>query len=461
MPDRPNLVFVLADQMRAKDMGCSGNPQVKTPNLDRMAESGVRFVNGTTNMPVCTPARASLLTGRYAQSTGVFLNDIQMSIDEITIAHVLRDEGYDTGYVGKWHLDGPGRYTFTPPGPRRFGFDFWHAINCDHRDYLSPYYYEDTDSLIMTDEYCVDYETDVALRWIESRENPFCLFLSWSPPHNPYDQLPDRWIDSYDPDEIELPENTPDTPDNRRDLAGYYAHISAIDDNIGRIPDSLEAQGLSDDTIVVFTSDHGDMLGAHGRYRKQWPWDESVLVPLIVSHPGALESGDVSGVLVNIPDLMPTLLSWMDIECPRSVEGADLSGVIAGNQSGPSSAFISIMVPFAEQVEKPWRMVRTEQYTYARDPGGPWLLFDNISDPDQLNNLIGNPEMAEIERGLDRELDDWLERLDDGFLPPEEHLDQYGYEVDEQHRMAPYTYALSEPDGGWPKHQIAKSRLLA
>ncbi len=125
VPDRPNLVFVLADQMRAKDMGCSGNPQVKTPNLDRMAESGVRFVNGTTNMPVCTPARASLLTGRYAQSTGVFLNDIQMSIDEITIAHVLRDEGYDTGYVGKWHLDGPGRYTFTPPGPRRFGFDFW------------------------------------------------------------------------------------------------------------------------------------------------------------------------------------------------------------------------------------------------------------------------------------------------------------------------------------------------
>ncbi len=211
-----------------------------------------------------------------------------------SIAHVARDGGYDTAYVGKWHLDGGRRWDFTPPGPRRQGFDRWHAINCDHRDYLAPIYYQENDPQpIRPDRYSTDWETDVALDLFDQLTGPWCLFLSWSPPHNPYHQLPDRWIGAYDPDLLKLSANTEDTDVHRRDLAGYYTHIGALDECLGRLLDGLEHRGLTENTIVVFTSDHGDMLGAHGRYRKQWPWDESANVPLLVRWPRGLPQGEV------------------------------------------------------------------------------------------------------------------------------------------------------------------------
>ena len=450
----PNLIFVFADQMRARDMGCSGDPNIATPNLDRMATEGVRFTNATSMVPVCTPARAALLTGRNPLSTGMFINDIQMSTEETTIAHALGDAGYDTAYVGKWHLDGSRRFSFTPPGPRRQGFDYWHALNCDHYDYLNPLYYEDENEQIWPQQYATDYETDVALQYIEGREKPYGLFLSYSPPHNPYQQLPERWQGKIDPAKLQLSPNTPDTEENRHDLAGYYAHIGAIDENIGKL---LDAVGDDPNTILVFWADHGDMLGSHGQQRKQWPWDDSALVPLIVRQPGRLSAGEVSPVLFNTLDFMPTLLGWMGVDCPKTAEGTDLGPAIARQAEGPSSAFLQVIVPFAEQVEKEWRAVRTDRHTYAESIDGPWLLYDNQADPDQLDNLVDKAELADLQAALKRELHQWLAKTGDSFESPAWYLQRYGYQVEED-GAAPYTYALEEPAEGWPPQQIAKRR---
>jgi arylsulfatase A-like enzyme len=439
---RPNLLYVFADQMRARDMACAGNPDVSTPNLDRLAAEGVRFVNGTSCMPVCTPARACLLTGRYPLSTGMFLNDLQLSTAERSIGHVLGDAGYETAWVGKWHLDGGRRWAFTPPGPRRQGFARWHAVNCDHRDYLDPIYYEGDDPTpIRPGAYATEWETEVACRWLREMTAPWCLFLSWSTPHNPYHQLPGRWQDVYDPASLTLPANTPDTETHRRDLAGYYAHISALDETLGRLLAALQASGQADNTIVVFTSDHGDMLGAQGVYRKQWPYDESALVPMIVRWPQGLASGEVSRVPFGIEDSAPTLLSWMGVEPAASMETRDLTGAIAGTEAAPTSSVLLSIAPFSENRGRAWRGVRTATHTYARDEDGPWLLFDNAADPDQLHNLLDEPGAATLRADLETELAGWLERLQDPFLEPAAMIARYGYDV-ESGRAAPYTYDL-------------------
>ncbi|MFH1568999.1 MAG: sulfatase [Gemmatimonadota bacterium] len=455
-PARPNLLFVFADQMRARDMGCAGNADVPTPSLDRLAAEGIRFRHAVSCMPVCTPHRACLLTGRYPQTTGMFLNDLQMSTRETTIAHVLAAAGYATAYVGKWHLDGSRRWAWTPPGRRRQGFQYWHAVNCDHRDYLDPIYYEDEDRPLRPRQYCTDHETGVALRYLDRFDRrrpdcdrrPFCLFLSWSPPHNPYHQLPPRWRDRIDPRSLRLPANTEDTPEHRRDLAGYYAHIGALDDNLGWILGGLEERGLAEDTLLVFTSDHGDMLGAQGRYRKQWPWDESVLVPLILRWPAGFGSGAVCDILFNSADYMPTLLHWLAVDPPTGLEGTDLAGAIDGAQAGPPSAFLQIMAPFSEQTTDPWRGVRTHRHTYARRREGPWLLYDNRQDPEQLHNLVNEPAAAPDRQALDAELAQWMARLGDTFDAPATYLARHGYQVDERGGHIPYTYQL--PAADWP-----------
>lgn len=439
----PNLLYIFADQMRGRDMACAGNPDVSTPNLDGLAEQGVRFVNGTSCMPVCTPARACLLTGCFPLTTGMFLNDLQLSTKELTIAHQLGSAGYDTAWVGKWHLDGGRRWEFTPPGPRRQGFSRWHAVNCDHRDYLDPIYYEGDDPTpIRPKVYATEWETSVACRWItEMQGSPWAMFLSWSTPHNPYHQLPGRWADVYDPSSLTLPANTEDTEAHRRDLAGYYAHISALDESLGVVLEQLEKTGQADNTIVVFTSDHGDMLGAQGVYRKQWPYDESAVVPLLVRWPDALPGGQVSDVPFSIEDSAPTLLSWLGQDVPESMEGRDLSAAIAGREPAPTTSVLLSIAPFSENRGNAWRGVRSTSHTYVRDESGPWLLFDNQADPDQLTNLIGVPEAQPTADQLEIELQQWLDRLADPFDSPAQVLSRYGYDV-ESGRAAPHTYEL-------------------
>jgi len=454
---RPNLLFVFADQMRARSAGYAGCPDVETPWLDRLASEGTVFTNAVSSLPVCTPYRASLLTGRWPLSTGLFLNDLQLSTKEITLAHALRGAGYRTGYIGKWHLDGPHRAYPTPPGPRRQGFDFWAAANCTH-DYYRSIFYQDDPSPRYWKGYDATAQTSLAIEFIAEvrRDRPFCLFLSWGPPHNPYRQVDQGLLARYDAKTLTAPRNCPKP--NLQELAGYYAHITALDGEMGRLLTVIDRLRLRDNTLVVFTSDHGDMLGSHGVQRKQWPWDESVLVPLLMRGPGLPNGGYHSDTPIGTVDLMPTLLGLLGVEVPKPVEGLDLSKQVRGG--GPESVLIEAICPFGECPEMPeWRGVRTKRHTYVRRLDGPWLLYDNQADPDQMENLVNRPTHAAIRAELDRELEQWLRKTNDPFKPRQYYLDKYGYHVDRRWHI-PYSNDLppNRPEGPTSSGAGASSR---
>ncbi len=424
MPDKANVLYVFADQMRGSAMGCVGDERVHTPNLDRLAAQGVLFTNAIANTPVCTPSRASLLTGRHALTCRCIVNDLRLPEEERSIADVLRKYGYRTGYIGKWHLDGISRHMFTPPGRRRHGFDdYWAAYNCHHR-YLEPrYYLNDSPELVRREGYEPDVQTDLAISFLERfRDEPFCLFLSWGPPHAPYREAPPEFLELYPPAEITLRPNAEGA--DRWAIAGYYAHISALDRNIGRLADALERLGLTERTIFCFSSDHGDMLWSHGRVKKQQPFEESIRVPLIMSWPGHLPAGQVSDLLISIVDHTPTLLGLLDITVPPYMNGLDLSATLLGrSKHRPESVFIAEYVSFDQaRMYQPWRGVRTPRHTYVRWLQGGELFFDNLQDPYQTRNLAREPGYATLKDELERELRGWLSQLGDDFVSGEKHL---------------------------------------
>jgi arylsulfatase A-like enzyme len=426
-----NLLFIFADQLRAGDLGFEGNPDAITPHLDVMAADGVRFTNAVSTCPVCTPYRAALLTGKYPLTNGMVINDIRLPVTERSIAHVLRDAGYATGCFGKWHLDGPYRGGYTPPGPRRQGFDTWAAADCCH-DYMKSWYYRDDPAPIFIKGYDADHFTDLTIDFMQSQEQPFAAFLSWGPPHNPYEQLPDAYR-VHDPAQLTLRPNVPveDEALAREQYAGYYDHVTALDRCLGRLRQALDTTGLAENTLVVFTSDHGDMLKSHGCYEKQLPYEESIAVPFVASQPGTLPAGHVADALLNVPDLMPTLLGQLELDCPDAVDGEDLSFALRGAAGvEPTSAFIANPVPFMPDREVPeWRGVRTKTHTYVATLQGPWLLFDNQSDPYQRRNLINAPSVAALQSDLQAELRRWLQRLDDEFLPLEAYVERFGFNL--------------------------------
>ncbi len=432
--DRPNLLYVFADQMRGMDMGCAGNPDVQTPAMDRLAAEGAMFSRAYSNCPVCTPSRAMLLSGQYPLTCRTVANDLPLPTGIKSFGTLCRDAGYHTGYVGKWHLDGVPRSGFTPPGPRRHGFDFWAVWNCAH-DYFHGRVFRDTDEVIDLPGYEPDAQTDIALEFLDGcGEDPFCLFVSWGPPHNPYDQVPQEYRSMYDPEAITLRPNFRDIlpgeglyrgEDARRSLCDYYAHISALDANLGRLLDSLDQRGLADNTIVVFSSDHGDMLWSQGMLRKQQPWEESIRIPFLVRRPGQIPAGHRPQTLLSVADQGPSLLSLMEVEAPAAMEGADLSPAMLGqSDEGPSSVFIMDVITLDEayaQGLRAWRGVRTARHTYARFiDGEPWVLYDNEQDPYQERNLIADPASAELREEMEAELQGWLERTGDTCQPWEE-----------------------------------------
>ncbi|NQT38647.1 MAG: sulfatase, partial [Planctomycetes bacterium] len=267
---RPNVVFILTDQWRAQATGYAGDANVKTPHLDRLAGQSVDFTNAVSGCPVCSPYRGSLMTGQYPLSHGVFLNDVCLSNDAVSLAQAFGSGGYQTGYIGKWHLDGHGRSSFIPQ-ERRQGFGFWRTAECTH-NYNHSHYHGDENVKRYWEGYDAIAQTAEAEQYIRGhQQEPFALILSLGPPHNPYQTAPERFRAMYDPKEIALRGNVPQAAQAaaRRDLAGYYAHASALDECTGRIVQTLAECGLTDDTILDFTSDHGDMLGSQGMARKQ------------------------------------------------------------------------------------------------------------------------------------------------------------------------------------------------
>jgi len=436
--ERPNLVFVFGDQWRGQATGYAGDPNAITPNLDKLSGESVQFTNAISGCPVCSPYRASLLTGQYPLTHGIFHNDKPLSPDAVTIAEVYKKAGYDTAYIGKWHVDGHGRFSFIPK-ERRQGFDFWRVCECTHK-YNESIYYADEDKKLMWQGYDAFAQTRVAQEFIREHASgkPFILFLSWGPPHAPYHTAPAEYKNLFDKDKIQLRPNVPENmrAETREDLAGYYAHITALDKCIGDLLQTLDDNGIADNTIFIFTSDHGDMLGSQGLKRKQKPWDESIHVPFLLRYPDKLgRLGKKIDMPINSPDIMPTLLGLSGIKIPDSVEGYDFSGVITGEQEPRDHAvLISCPVPFHQWSYKvggrEYRGVRTRRYTYTRDLNGPWLLYDNEKDPYQLNNLVNKPEYANIQTELEKILRQKLAETHDEFLPGREYMKMWGYEFD-------------------------------
>jgi len=433
---KPNIVFVLTDQWRGQAFGYAGDPNVRTPNIDALAGRSIQFENAVSVCPVCTPHRASLMTGRYPTSTGMFLNDLYLPAEELCMAEILRDAGYETGYIGKWHLDGHGRHCYIPP-ERRQGFDYWKVLECTH-DYSNSYYYAGDDPIRRTwDGYDAYAQTADARAYIRDRADsrkPFFLFVGYGGPHFPHDNAPDELKALYPVDEIVLRPNIPEDTrqEAREELQGYYAHCTAIDRCVGDLYGTLEEAGLADNTIFVFTSDHGDMFGAQGKRprRKQLPWDESVRVPFLLRYPALREEGRVVRTPINTPDILPSLLSLAGVAVPDTVEGEDMSGLVRGERGEPNRAALFMAVaPFGADDFKAYRGLRSSRYTYVRDSDGPWLLYDNREDPYQLANLIDNPDRADLQEELEAELQLQLKRIGDAFASKAEALAEWGYMV--------------------------------
>jgi arylsulfatase A-like enzyme len=433
---KPNIVFVLTDQWRGQAFGYAGDPNVRTPNLDALASRSISFENAVSVCPVCTPHRASLLTGRYPTSTGMFLNDLYLPAEELCMAEILRDAGYETGYIGKWHLDGHGRHSYIPP-ERRQGFDYWKVLECTH-DYINSYYYAGDDPTRRTwDGYDAYAQTADAQAYIRNRadsQKPFLLFVGYGGPHFPHDNAPEELKALYPPEDIVLRPNVPEEMRQkaREELQGYYAHCTAIDRCVGDLYRAVEEAGLADNTIFVFTSDHGDMFGSQGKQprRKQLPWDESVRVPFLLRYPAIHKEGRVVQTPINTPDILPSLLSLAAVAIPDTVEGGDLSGLFRGEDGEPNRAALFMAVaPFGADDFKAYRGVRSSRYSYVRDSDGPWLLYDNQEDPYQMNNLIDDPEYADLRGELETELQSQLKRTGDAFLSKAEALAEWGYTV--------------------------------
>ncbi|MFI4912392.1 MAG: sulfatase [Sedimentisphaeraceae bacterium JB056] len=445
---KPNVIFVFADQWRAQATGYAGNNVVKTPNLDKLAAESVNFTNASSGCPVCTPYRASFLKGQYPLTTGLFVNDVSIDTETMSIAQAFKTADYDTAYIGKWHVDGHGRDGYIPR-ERQQGFDYWKVLECTH-DYNNSYYYEgDCDLKRRWDGYDAFAQTDDARNYIRQRESdsPFFMVLSWGPPHAPLDTAPKEYRDMYKPEDIQLRPNVPVELEEKARiwLSQYYAHCSALDKCLGDLLDTLNDTGIADDTIFVFTSDHGDMLGSHGFEKKQKPWEESIRVPFLLRLPAKFGvDAKECDAPVDAPDIMPTLLSLCDIEVPESVEGYDYSDYIQGKGADPSggASFLACYHCFGQWRKgmdggfygingREYRGIRTNRYTYVRTLDGPWLLYDNQKDPYQLTNLIDDEDFSDVSNKLDCELDRKLTERGDEFLPGMEYIRKFGYEIDE------------------------------
>lgn len=417
----PNVLVIMPDEWRAQALGCTGNPDVHTPHLDRLAAEGILFRHALANTPVCCPARANILTGTYASRNGMVANDLRLRESEVSFANLLSDVGYRTGYIGKWHLDGGPRVPgFVPPGPRRHGFRYWAANECWLNYFYGWYFRDDNVPIIMTD-YEPEAWTNLAVEFLyeqQGRDEPFFLMLAPHTPHDPY-LAPEKFTRMYDPQALTMRPNwvAGTKGGERKDIAGYYASITAIDEQVGRLLKVLRELGMEENTIVVFTSDHGNMLGSQGALLKRKPWEESIGVPGIVRYPRGVGAGRTTDALLSHVDLCPTLLSMCGVPIPHNIQGTDLSGVVLGKkEAGPDSAYFQIFGPYhGDGTAGAWRGVRTSRYMYARWESGPWVLYDLEQDPYEQRNLAADAAAYDIRRDMDERLAGWMQRVGDSW----------------------------------------------
>ncbi len=437
--DRPNILFLLTDQWRFDSFGYAGNKDVRTPNIDQLEKESINFTEAVSGVPVCCPMRASLLTGQRPLTHGVFMNDVSLDPNANSIGKILGSAGYQTGYIGKWHVDGNGRSNFIPR-ERRQGFQYWKVLECTH-NYNNSFYYADGPEKLKWDGYDAIAQTRDAQHYIKiasKSEKPFALFIGFGPPHAPYHTAPQKYREMYDAKKIKIRPNIPHSFRElaRKDLAGYYAHCTALDDCIAGLWDTLKATKQEEDTIIVLTSDHGDLIGSHGAYKKQQPYEESIRVPMLFHYPKQFgRKGKRVKSLMNTEDIMPTLLGLSGVSIPQTVEGLDFSDHMKGGANpNDGSVLLSCPAPFGQWARrwggKEFRGLRTNQYTYVEDLRGPWMLFDNIKDPFQLDNLLAENKNTPIAKKFNKELKKKLKATGDEFLPASAYISKWKYPLD-------------------------------
>ena len=433
---RPNLVFVFSDQQSFDMLGCAGNKDIITPNLDKFAAQGVRFTQCISSSPVCTPFRGLLLTGQHPLRSGAFCNDIRIVPGEGRyFAEVMRDAGYACGYFGKWHLFGGDRNRPIPAGPFRYGFDqTFLSNNCNELfDAKRAYYWDENGRKQLYGDWEPYAQTRQAEKFIEDNAaKPFALFLSWHPPHNwdgeyGYNGPPDL-LKLYDPAKLTLRPNVEDTPQIRKMYQGYMAMCTGNDRAFGELMAKLRELKLDENTIVVFTADHGDLLLSHGlRGNKGRPECESIRVPLLIRWSRALKPR-TSELLVGSLDLMPTLLGMMKLNIPTTCQGRNLSEEIFKAKDDAVESVPLFLFPWQ------WRGVYTRRYTYTFDlPGGVDIrgqkarfacLYDHQNDPREMKNLIDEPGQKEVREKLHAQSLAWMEKFGDTGMDFRELMEQ-------------------------------------
>ncbi len=441
----PNIVVIQTDQMSAKALSLYGHERVRTPNIERLAHNGTVFEKAYCNFPLCVPSRASMLAGRFANAINVWDNATEMPASLPTLAHWLRHHGYHTVLSGKMHFIGPDQmHGFN----ERITTEIYPSNFTWTPDWIIGEKYRPTginmravvDAGICTRSMQIDYDEEVEFASIQklydlaryNSDNPFLLWISFTHPHSPYVTTQQYW-DLYSHDKISMPE-VPAMNLEQMDVMSrwlYYAHggdlhhvtdahiktarhayfgmCSYIDDKVGRILDTLELLNLDSETIVVFTSDHGEMLGERGMWFKQAFFEWSVTVPLIIRIPNAKGRERVTE-LVSLVDLLPTLVDMASqdngsSESPTNLDGNSLLPLISG-QTRWNNRVISEYT--GEGVNAPCRMVRRDNLKLIYTHGHPAYLFNLAEDPHELNNLIHHPDYVPAIKNLMAELmGDW------------------------------------------------------
>jgi arylsulfatase A-like enzyme len=425
---RPNIVFVLVDDLRWDALGCAGHPFVKTPNLDRLAREGALFQNAFVTTPLCSPSRGSFLTGQYVRTHGVKGNgnNTELSRKLVTFPRLLQDAGYETAYVGKWHMG-------NDPNPRP-GFDRWVSF---------PGQGQHVDPLLNLDgkpEKVTGYMTDVltghAVDFLnKERSKPFCLYLAYKAVHGPFvpaerhkglfaDQAITRPPSALDPivgkPALVRPVGTMRAPapgggPGDELVRNQLRMLTAIDEGIGKVVAALDQTRKLDDTLVVFTSDNGYFWGEHGLGDKRWAYEESVRIPLLMRYPRLIPAGArPEGLVLNV-DIAPTCLNLAGVASPKGMQGSSLRALF-----GPEARRWrpSVLLEYFEEPNFPraptWEAVRTGRWKYIRYPGlGPDNdeLYDLQTDRFEQRNRVADPAAAETLKELRADLERRIQSL--------------------------------------------------
>lgn len=400
-PGRPNVLYVIADMERAFSMGCYGDHNAKTPALDKFASQGLRLSACISSTPVCCPYRASLMSGQFAHHNGMLSNGCEFRPTVKCLGETFKEAGYEMGYVGKWHLGRANRKSDPT-----WGFP---TPNTEY----GIYHFERDPAPT----------TDIALKFIKEKSNqraPWMLFVSWIWPHSPYDP-PKELRDDFR--NIKLPSNVPAGAPQafaQRALPGYYGMIEGVDHQFARLLQALDEAGVADDTIVVFSSDHGDMIGSQGYKAKRWPYEESARVPFLIRYPKHIPAGRVLDDPFGSPDIYPTLAGLAAVKAPENLDGLDFSQLFTGKTQTAPRDYVYMEMSYAYVPWPGWRAFRTRDHMYARTSDRPWLLYDLARDRWETNNLVASePEQVKqydsrLATMMKKYGDSWSDKTDTG-----------------------------------------------